>query len=59
MSRWHFGREKKMKRGHSSMMYLDWVLIGLGGLWFMASGELLGLLVVGAGVAFHFVHPED
>ena len=48
-----------MIRGHSSMMYLDWVLIGLGGLWFMASGELLGLLVVGAGVAFHFVHPED
>ncbi|MEM4254740.1 MAG: hypothetical protein QXR53_00225 [Candidatus Norongarragalinales archaeon] len=45
-------------RSHSSMMYLDWVAIAIGG--FLAlQGDSLGWLIIGAGVLLHLVHPED
>lgn len=47
-----------MKRGHSSMMYLDWVVIAIGG-FLTLQGDNLGLLIVVGGIVLHVVLPED
>jgi hypothetical protein len=43
-----------MKRGDAEIMYLDWVMMGIGAVIFAVYGESIGLLVAGLGFLMHW-----
>ncbi len=52
--RWrHRGNSLGRSRGHSDFMYLDMILMGIGG-FILSTGDLSGVVLLGIGGLLHF-----